>query len=872
MIGALSLAAAVLGVPPTPHLNAARVDNPPILDGKLDDPAWAKAEPSSAFLQKFPSEGQDPTERTTLRIVYDDANVYVAFDCEQRTVPVVERLTRRGRLVESDWVSVAMGTRADGKSAFEFLVNASGVRVDALRFNDTDKTEDRDENWEAETAVREGGWSAEFRIPLHLLRFASSPEQTWDLQARRYVSELQETDEWAFFTRSAGGEVSHYGKLHGLRGLTSRAPLELRPFVLGKMERRELSSEQLDSGTTFAGSAGLDLKWHPTNDLTLDLTVNPDFAQVEADQQVLNLSSFETYFPEKRPFFLEGVDVFTTPIQLLYTRRIGRAPRAPRVREDVPFEEQVVRLPTARTIFGASKLTGQIGKGWSVGTLQAVTAEGKVDVEDVNGSRYRRLVEPLTAHQVLRLRRDIGDNGHVGVMMTATTYAEKSGDYPTVPPSAESPDTTQLCPNAVDPTNPVQSIGSSSRSGPSLSVAPGSRCFSNAYVGGLDWRWRSSNGDWAATGQVVGSTLQGGAPRHVPDGTVIEGGDVGPAVSLYARKEGGGHWLGGLYGDYAGRKFDVNDLGFLTRANQYQARAEIEYREMNRTGMALEAHARLQYIQRLNLAGVDIGGTGRFASWGTLTNFWKYYADVHARRDYFDDREVGDGTALQRGGWVGHELWLETDRTKKVSADLWTATDFLGNGKGFAFYAEGGVMWRVVPPFDLAILPTANYTTGEPRFVGTGPNLAVAGAPGEYLFGRLTARSFGTTLRATYTFTPRLTLQTYAQLLLASGHYTDFSIFQATGGGPGGQVRLDTLRPYSGGLVENPDFIGGVLNLNVVLRWEYRLGATAYLVYTRAQSPDVSLGLGDIPGIRFSTVGNAPAVDVILLKISYWWS
>ena len=871
MIGALTLAAAVVSTPP-PRLKATRVDVPPVLDGKLDDAAWASAEPTSTFVQKFPSEGKDPSERTTLRIVYDDANVYVAFDCEQKSVPVVERLTRRGRLVESDWVSVAMGTRADGKSAFEFLVNASGVRVDALRFNDTEKTEDRDENWEAETSLREGGWSAEFRIPLHLLRFASAPEHVWDLQARRYISELQETSEWAFFTRSAGGEVSHYGKLHGLRGLTPHSPVELRPFVLGKMERREHSSEQLDSGTSFGGSAGLDLKWHPAADLTLDLTVNPDFAQVEADQQVLNLSTFETYFPEKRPFFLEGVDVFATPIQLLYTRRIGRAPGPPRVRDDVPYEEQVVRLPTARTIYAASKLTGQIAKGWSVGTLQAVTGEGRVDVEDASGTRYHRTVEPLTAHQVLRVRRDIGDNGHVGVMVTATTYAEKSGNYPLVPPSADWPTLTQLCPNAVNDTNPVRSIRPSSRSGPSLYTAPGSRCFNNAYVGSLDWRWRSSNGDWAATGQVVGSTLQSGAARHVPDGTVIAPGEIGQAVSFSARKEGGGHWLGGLYGDYAGRKFDVNDLGFLSRANQYQGRAEIEYREMDRTGIALETHGRLQYLQRLNLDGVDLGGTARLASWGTLTNFWKYYADVHARRNYFDDREVGDGTRLQRAGSLGHELWFETDRTKKVSADLWTATDFLANGNGFAFYAEGGVMWRVIPPFDLAILPTTNYTTGEYRFMGTGPNLATGGVPGEYLFGNLTAQSFGTTLRATYTFTPRLTLQTYAQLLLASGHYTNYSIFQAPGAAPGAEVRISGLRPYTGTLTDNPDFVGGVLNLNVVFRWEYRLGSTAYLVYTRAQSPDVSLGLGEVPGLRFSTIGNAPAVDVILLKISYWWS
>jgi hypothetical protein len=175
-------------------------------------------------------------------------------------------------------------------------------------------------------------------------------------------------------------------------------------------------------------------------------------------------------------------------------------------------------------------------------------------------------------------------------------------------------------------------------------------------------------------------------------------------------------------------------------------------------------------------------------------------------------------------------------------------------------------MFRVIPAFDLSILPMTNYTTGEPRFVGTGA------ARGDYLFGRLTARSFGTTLRATYTFTPRFTLQTYAQLLLAAGDYSDFSIFQASGGAPGARARLDALLPYSGGFTQNPDFIGGVLNLNVVFRWEYMLGSTAFLVYTRSQAPDFSLGLGDMPGLRFSTVGSAPAVDVLLLKISYWWS
>jgi len=843
----------MLALEARPHLNATRVVDPPVLDGKLDDPAWQLAEPTTAFLQKFPDEGQPATEQTTLRIVYDDQAVYVAFDCEQTRARVVQRLTRRGRLVESDWVSVAFGTRADGKTAFEFLVNASGVRVDGLRFNDTEKTDDRDENWEAETRLTLHGWSAELKIPLHILRFASEGEQTWDLQARRYISERQETDEWAFFPRSAGGEVSHYGKLQGLKKLTSSTPIEVRPFVLGKIERREAASYLAGSGTEAGGSAGLDLKWHPTYDLTLDFTLNPDFAQVEADQLVLNLSNYETYFPEKRPFFLEGTDIFGTPVQLLYTRRIGRAPPWPQLRDG----EALVLPPVARSIYGASKLTGRVAEGWSMGTLQALSGQSLVDVELEDGSRTSRRVEPVTGYQVLRLRRDIGDQAWVGLMATATTYAESTGNYPLVDP------TSQLCPNAVNTTHPVRSLFPGARSGPPLSVAPNSRCFNDAYVGGLDARWRSSDGDWVATAQAVASTLRGGPPRQVPDGTVIRPGDVGPGLAASLAKEGGKHWVGDLKGEYKGKKFDPNDLGFQNRANQYLWHAAIEYRELEKQGVFLESHTRLNYQQRLNLDGLDLGGAYHLNTWGKFSNFWNWFAGVYYHGPYFDDREVGEGAAIQRAELVGEEIWFETDRTKPVSFEIWEDTELRSNG--MSMITESGVLFRLLPALDLAILPTASYTQGEPRFAELGVS------PGEYIFGRLAASSIGATLRATYTFTPRLTLQTYGQLLLAAGHFSDFSSLQTSAAARPPAVRLDNLQPYGAALTENPDFVDGVFNLNVVFRWEYQLGSVAYLVYTRSQSPDFTLGQNERAKLQLSPVTHGPSVDVLLLKLSYWW-
>ncbi len=843
-----------------PHAAAARVAVAPKLDGVLDDDAWKGAPATTAFTQKFPDEGTAPSERTTVRIVYDDEAVYVGFECEQLHSPIATRLTRRGRLVESDWVAIALGTRGDGKSAYEFLVNASGVLSDTLRFNDTQTAENWDENWDARTHVTETGWSAELKIPLHILRFPAAPVQSWAMQLKRRVSQRQEIDEWSFIPRSAGGEVSRYGRLEGLSGLTAKTPLELRPFVVGRLLHRDASRAQLAHGTDLSASAGLDLKWHPTHDLSLEATVNPDFAQVEADQLVLNLTNFETYYPEKRPFFLEGIDIFATPVQLVYTRRIGRAPDAPQLRTDPVSAEQLVDVPGAPTIYGASKLTGRLADGWTIGTLQAVTAKNDVQVQLGDGSRVKRAVEPLASFQVLRLKRELGQKAYVGVMGTAVDYAEPTSSYALLPNGG------QLCPNAVDATSAVRSLSPAQSAGPLGSVPAGARCFNNAYVLGVDAQWRSEAGDWAMNGQAVASTLQNGSPRHVPDGTTIQPGDLGAGAVGTVSKEGGKHWVGQLYGEYNDRKLDVNDMGFDRRANNYRWRLDLEYRELEKWWILLESHAKLEYYDRYNLDGRDLGGGYQLNVSGTLDNYWKFFSEAHYRTSYFDDREVGDGTALERSGLLGYELEVESDPTKKVSFHAETQSQVLTQAVthgGLVFRATSGVLIRALTQLDLEILPTAVYTFGEPRFVGLGA------APSQYLFGKLEAKALGATMRATYTFLPRLTLQLYGQLLMASGHYTDFASFTANA--PRAAARLADLTPFTGVLPGNPDFEAAVLNVNAVVRWEYRLGSTLFFVYTRAQQPNVSLGPTDAAGLHFGGIGKGPATDVVLVKLAYWF-
>jgi hypothetical protein len=822
-----------------PRIAATRTPSPPTIDGRIDDAVWSAAPPITAFTQKFPDEGKAPSDPTTMRILYDDDALYIAFECKQQHATVVDRLTRRDREIEADRVTVVIGSRGDRKTAYELTVYASGTIVDAIRYDDTERSTDWDENWEAHTARTPVGWTAELRVPLRILRFAGGVQRAWDFQARRYISEKQEIDEWAYIPRDAGGEVSRYGYLDALGSLRAPTALELRPFVLGKLRRTDAGSTTLESSTTLSASGGLDLKWHVTPALTLDATVNPDFAQVEADQQILNLTTFETYYPEKRPFFLEGIDLFTTPRQLVYTRRIGRAATTPTLRTDPPFAEQLVDVPTPATIYAAEKLTGTIAEGWQIGTLSAVTQRNEIDVQAADGSRSRRLVDPLSSYQALRLKRALPGNAYVGVLATSTTRSEGTLAYPSAPASPG-----LLCPSGV------------------VVASPSARCFNDAYAGAVDWRWRSGNGDWVTGGQLIGTTLHEGPARPVRDGTLVAPGEVGTGAFAYLNKEGGKHWVGAASAEYEGRRLDYNDLGYNQRSNDYRWRLDVEYRELERWWKLLESRARFEYFGRTNLDGLVIGGGYQANVSGKLTNFWEFFTEVHWRPHWFDDREVGDGTALERAGLFGHELELSSDPTKRVSFKLSTQTQF--TTEGFIENGDGGVLVRALPQLDVELLPTWVYTFGEPRFAELGP------APNQYVFGRLEAKSLGTTLRATYTFTPRITLQAYGQLFLASGHYSRFTEYTATT--PRSVVHFTDLAPLAIPLATNPDFQQGVLNLNVVFRWEYTLGSTLYLVYTRAQTPAVTLAPGEEAALSLRSVSRAPAADVVLVKLTYFFS
>ncbi|MBI2895443.1 MAG: hypothetical protein HYY06_17945 [Deltaproteobacteria bacterium] len=455
-----------------------------------------------------------------------------------------------------------------------------------------------------------------------------------------------------------------------------------------------------------------------------------------------------------------------------------------------------------------------------------------------DGARSLRLLSPLSSFGVLRLFRELGRGSSIGLIAAGTLRLEPSSGRPQVEDEATGELMTS-CPGGAR-------------------VGLGARCIHDAFVAGLDGRWRSPPGDWVASGQALGSLVLNGPPRSLADGTVVASGDVSPGGRLRIAKEGGEHWVGQLEYEGYGRKLWLDDLGFLRRQNMHRLFGALGYQTTQPAGPTLETRSYLEVFRYWNLDGLA-GPSGYQASLrARLQNLARIFAEAHFRPSYFDDREMRDGSALEREGLVSLELWLGLDQGGPVTFDGGAELQRIWNGYNADFGVTIGL--RIVPELELDIGPQLGFTDGEPRFVASGDE------PRSYVFGRQRARSIGAILRATWTFSPRLTLQVYAQLLVAAGPYHDF-LANRDGADV---VELDELTT-SDPPAENPDFVEGALNASAVVRWEWRLGSTLYLVYTRAQVPEVAFGDGVVPTLDPRTVTRGPAADVLLLKLSYWW-
>jgi len=800
------------------HLDTVHTTKPPLIDGRLDDPAWQSAAVTDAFTQQSPFDGSPPSERTQMRVLYDDDAIYFAFDCDQVNTPIIEKLTRRDRDSESEWVWILIDSRNQGKSAYQFAVNISGTIADGQIIDQTTYSWEWDENWEGKAMRRPGGWSAEIRIPIRVLRFDGSlPVQSWGFQGARFIAERQETDLWAYFPRDVATPIAYLGRLEDLRGLKGGGALELVPFGVGYARRQDANENMLGSGFKLFGSAGLNLKWHLANDVTLDAAFNPDFAQVEADQVILNLTNFETFLPEKRPFFLEGIEAFSFPLQVFYSRRIGAAPIAPTM-----GGEQLLDVPSPATIYGAGKVVGRLGPAWTLGALSALTGENRVTVVDSAGVSTSRIAAPTTAFNVLRLKRELGNAGHIGLIGTGSSTFNDANAFP------------------------------------------------DSYVGGLDGRWRSQSADYVVGGAFVQSYIHGGLPASniltmQPDGTRVGAGATSPGGWFRLAKEGGKHLLWSAEYTGAGRTLMYNDVGYMARQNLHLLKASVGWRELEPGTYTVEKSTAFEVTQNRNLSGLDLGQLYELNGRLKLRNFASILLAIDFAPARFDDREVGNGTALERARYVGGRFELATDPRGTLHATLANQTQLMGAGI-FGTSGQASLLVHALRQLDIELLPQVTWSAGEYRY-----ERQVASA--NPLFGKLRANSVSATLRASYTFTPQLTLQAYAQAFLASGHFDDTRPFMGPTG-IGSQVTIAALQAIgSTGTPPTADFQDAALNVNVVFRWEYRLGSTIYFVYSRSQIPTVpTTGFTPPATLDPHAFGHGGTSDVFLLKFTSWWA
>jgi len=812
----IALVAAVASVTPL------RVTSAPTLAGRLDDEVWSRAAPFTAFVQKDPDAGAPASEPVSVRVVYDETSLWVGIACTQQRSPIVARLTRRDRQVDSDHVEIDLDSRATGRDAFHFEVNAAGVLIDALRYNDTDISYDWDENWEARVATTPTGWSAEIRIPFRVLRYARVPGAHWGLQVRRFISARQELDELAPIPRGEAGETSRYGSLGPFEALPDQPGIELRPFVLGSMTHAS------DGSLTPSASIGGDLKLHITPTLTLDATIHPDFAQVEADQRVLNLSTYETYYPEKRPFFLEGSDLFAAPIQVLYTRRIGRIPDPPAL----PDGELATGALEPAPLYGAAKLIGTAGADTQIGALAAVTGPARIATRDEMAA-YDREVDPLAAFGALRIRHGLGQHAYVGLFATAVGRFESASDqHPIV-------NGLGVCPDG-------------------NTVALGKRCTHDAFVAGVDSRWRSASGAYMVESDVAASAIHGGPPRLQPDGVVIASGDASPQARVHATKEDNGP-VYDVTLEAAGRRFDINDAGYLERADFIHGDASAGWKDTTPGRFVRQATTLAEVFYWRNWRGERINGGYQVNTQVVFANYWQMFSELHWRPWHFDDREVGNGVALQRSGRLGWELTLSSDPRKRVVASWSQSSYFVA--QGITYTGDGDVVIHAISPLDIEVLPSVLVATGEPRYVLSDS------LTGDNIFARQNALALGVTLRTTYTFTPRATLQLYAQLFGERIAYHAYGRTPATDR----EVLIADLVPTTVAPGDQPNSSSTIVNASAVFRWEYRLGSTLYAVYSRSQGVDRAYAaLQDAP-IPWRAGLRAASNQVFLVKASYWF-
>jgi hypothetical protein len=854
----------------TPEFRAAPLSQDIQLDGKLDDAGWATATPMTLDLQRDPDEGKPVTERTEIRAMVGNGALYLGarmFDDDPARI--VRRLTRRDNQPASDRLTIRLDSRHDKLTAFVFDVYPAGNKGDASAGADGNEDSSWDPVWDVSTSVDSLGWTAELRIPLSQLRYDRSSD-TWGIQIVRFIQRKQESDVLVLIPKSESNTPARYALLRGMSGLPAARRVEVTPYATARAQYAGAAAgDPFHSGSEYFGAAGADLKVGLTSDLTLDATINPDFGQVEVDPAVVNLSAFETSFDEKRPFFVEGSDLFTfgrlstfnsfgTP-ETFFSRRIGRAPQGRITDPDARFSD----VPEQTTIAAAGKLTGKTPSGWSVALLDAVTPRETGRYVTVEGGPVlRQQVEPATNYFAGRVRRELREgNTSIGALVTAVN----------------------------------RSLGDSSLA---------STLRSSAYLGGVDLKHYWDNRRWALDASFASSRIQGseGAIARAqrssarfyqrPDATNLDYDTTRTSLSGYAMqlavtKVSGGHWGGNLAYQEKSPGYETNDLGFAQTVGRRGVSTDTHY-EQTKPGRLF----RYWIVGVLSGNDWNYDGDHTTSYVGniinvTLRNFWSVNYNVFHYFGSMDDQFTRGGPLARQPSNTNWNLSAFSDGRGALTYG-WRSSIFHDAAGSWSVNAGPSIEVQPSSSVHLAFEPSFTRAHTANQFVQpvTDPTATTTFGV-RTVFAQLEQRELALDTRVDWIFSPTLSLQLYVQPLISAGDYSRFKEFSTPGGYQFAEYGTDqgtinrddasgsyAVDPDGAGAaptfqIQDPNFNFRSLRANLVLRWEYRPGSTIFLVWQQARQ-----GVAPVGDFRFGRdfggIFDAPSTNVLAVKATWW--
>ncbi len=854
-----------------PSIIAKYVERAPRLDGRLEEDAWQGAMIVADFTQTEPEDGTDPTERSEICVVYDRGALYIGarlYDADPHEI--ARRLGRRDSYTSSDGFAVTIDSYHDHRTAFSFRVNPAGVRGDQVVTNDDYHGDDSwDPVWSVATGVDTLGWVVEMRIPFSQLRFSGADEQVWGINFRREIFRKNEEVVWSWVPNEEQGYVSHFGHLLGVRDVPAPRRLELLPYTVAQGDYIEGAdpTDPFHDGSAYDAAVGLDLMYGLTSNITLNATVNPDFGQVEADPAVVNLSAFETYFPERRPFFVEGANIFRFGAgsggfvfgapRLFYSRRVGRSPTRS-VETDYGYQD----YPVSTSIIAAAKVTGKTA-GWSVGVMDALTAREYASLQDTAGSRWSEPVEPLANYAVVSLRKDLrGGGSGVGIMGTAVNR-----------------DVSDTLFNYLR---------------------------SSANAGGVDFFHKFANNRFALNASLSGSHISGdpeaitsaqlSSARYYqrPDQDYLTLDTTATNMTGFAGSAQvgkiSGNWIYGTDFYAYSPGFEVNDAGFQREADRIFNGVRVTRRWLDPGKVFRRFSISANFANEWNFGGTHVWGQAYAGLNGQLRNYWNFGVGFNRWFTALTDRHTRGGPLMESpSGWSTHG-WVGTDYRKTISFGFFGS--YSRNAyDGWGVYLEPEVRIRPGGAMSFVVYPGFSRTHAMGQYVTQREDpTATITYGGRYLFSELLQTSLDITIRADLAITPDLTVQLWAQPFASTGDYFGYKElaepetfdFLRYGADGNSTIEFDeedntyTVDPDGPGPAEpitfdNPDFSVRSLRSNLVIRWEYLPGSTLFLVWNHNRS-----GSSTDPSFdawrQIKGAFTDAAQNTFLIKLNYWIS